>query len=327
MKEFFKLIRWTNLLIVILTMVLIRYAVVEPLLGKISVKLLSIAGTANTMTLQLPWYNFLILVAATVFISAGGYVINDYFDIKTDLINRGKVIVGTKISRRQAMMWHNIFNIGGVGAGFYVSYKAGYFWMGGFFLVITGLLYFYSASYKRQFLIGNIVIAVLVAMVPLIVVLYEAAYLYQYYAVYAFKIPDISIIFYWVGGFAIFAFITTLTREIIKDIEDFEGDIAYGRNTLPVVIGMKMSKIVAIILAILTSVLLLSVWFFFLNDIVTLIYLSATVVLPLVYVVYLLVISRGREQLQKAGNIIKVVMLAGILYAVVVKIIISYNLF
>ena len=125
------------------------------------------------------------LLLATVFITAGGYVINDYFDIKTDLINKGKVIVGTKIPRRKAMMWHNIFNIAGVAAGFYISWKAGYMMLGTLFLIVSGLLYFYSASYKRQFLIGNIIVALLTAMVPLLVVFYEWPALYRYYAVNA----------------------------------------------------------------------------------------------------------------------------------------------
>ncbi len=127
MKAFFKLIRWQNLLIVILTMVLMRYAVLGPVIGKIGVILLNGTGEEVPMTLQFSLINFLLLVAATVFLTAGGYVINDYFDIKTDLINKGKVIVGTKIPRRQAMMWHNIFNIAGVSIGFYISWKAGYF--------------------------------------------------------------------------------------------------------------------------------------------------------------------------------------------------------
>jgi 4-hydroxybenzoate polyprenyltransferase len=327
MKEFLKLIRWYNLLIVILTMVLMRYAIIEPLLEKINIKLLSIAGNANTMELQMPWYDFLILVAATVFLAAGGYVINDYFDIKTDLINRGKVTVGTKISRRQAMMWHNIFNIAGVAAGFYISWKTGDFWMGGLFLVVSGLLYFYSASYKRQFLIGNLVVAILTALVPMLVVFYEATVLYQYYEVYAVKSPDASIIFYWVGGFAVFAFLTTLTREIIKDIEDFEGDAAYGRNTLPVVIGMFASRIVAISLTIIIIILLTLVWYFLLSDIITLIYLSLVVALPLSYVIYQLIIGHNKVRLHRAGRIMKVVMITGILYSVVVRLIITHNLF
>ena len=97
---------------------------------------------------------------------------------------------------------------------------------------------------------------------------------------------NINFIFYWVGGFAIFAFLTTLTREIIKDIEDFEGDIAYGRNTVPVVIGILSAKIVSVSLIIITIVLLYLTWYFFINDIITLIYLSVAIVLPLLYVIY-----------------------------------------
>ena len=161
MKAFLKLIRWQNLANSILTMVLMRYAVIEPIISKIGVILLKGTGEEIPMVLQFPWYDFIVLVAATVFITAGGYVINDYFDIKTDLINKGKVIVGTKIPRRKAMMWHNIFNIAGVAVGFYISWRAGYIWLGTLFLMVSGLLYFYSASYKRQFLIGNIIVAIL----------------------------------------------------------------------------------------------------------------------------------------------------------------------
>jgi 4-hydroxybenzoate polyprenyltransferase len=132
MKAFLNLIRWQNLLTVILTMVLMRYAVLAPLISKIGVILIKGSGEVIPMTLQFPWFDFVLLVTATVFITAGGYVINDYFDIKTDLINKGKVIVGTKIPRRQAMMWHNIFNLAGVSLGFYISYKAGYIWLGSF---------------------------------------------------------------------------------------------------------------------------------------------------------------------------------------------------
>ena len=308
-------------------MVLMRYGVLEPLLRKIGVILRSGTGEEIPMVLQFPWYDFVLLVAATVFITAGGYVINDYFDIKTDLINKGKVIVGTKIPRRQAMMWHNIFNIMGVAAGFYVSWKAGYVWLGILFFVVSGLLYFYSASYKRQFLIGNIIIAILTAMVPMLVVFYEWPALYRYYSVNAIVMPNISFIFYWIGGFAIFAFLTTLTREIIKDIEDFEGDVAYGRNTIPVVIGIILSRIISICLIVITIVLLYLTWYFFVNDTITLIYLSAAIVLPLLFVIYKLSIRPEKKQLHYASNVMKLVMLSGIFYAVVAKVILTWNLF
>lgn len=327
MRAFFNLIRWQNLLIVALTMVLMRYAVIDPLIGKIGVTLIKGTGNEIPMTIQFPWFNFILLVAATVLITAGGYVINDYFDIKTDLINKGKVIVGTKIPRRQAMMWHNIFNIAGVAIGFFISWKAGYFMLGALFLLVSGLLYFYSASYKRQFLIGNIIVAILTAMVPLLVVLFEWPALYRFYRINALSLPEINFIFYWVGGFALFAFLTTLTREIIKDIEDFDGDIAYGRNTVPVVIGVLSAKVVSICLITVTVILLYLTWYFFVNDIITLIYLSALIVLPLLFVVYKIVVSNNRKQLHKASTIMKIVMLTGILYSVVVKVILTWNLY
>jgi len=327
MKSFLNLIRWKNLLIVILTMVLMRYAVLAPVLSKIGVALIKGTGEEVPMALQFSLIDFILLIAATVFLTAGGYVINDYFDIKTDLINKGKVIVGTRIPRRQAMMWHNIFNIIGVSLGFYISWKAGYFWLGTMFLIVSGLLYFYSASYKRQFLIGNLVVAALVGMVPLLVVIYEWPALYRYYSLNATSIPDFNFIIYWVGGFSVFAFLTTLTREIIKDIEDFEGDIAYGRNTIPVVTGILAAKIISVSLVIITIVILYLTWYLFINDIITLIYLSVAITLPLGYVIFKVVVSDNKKQLHSASSIMKVVMLTGILYSLVVKVILTWNLF
>jgi 4-hydroxybenzoate polyprenyltransferase len=327
MKTFLKIVRWQNLLIIILTMILMRYAVLRPVLSRMNVFLYDLPGQMTNMSLQLAWYDFVILVMATVLISAGGYVINDYFDIKTDLINRGKVLVGTEMPRRQAMMLHNILNIIGVAAGFYISWKVGYFWMGVLFLLVSGLLYFYSASYKRQFLIGNVIVALLTAMVPMLVVLYDAPPIYRYYAVNAIKLPDLTLIFYWVGGFSIFAFITTLTREIIKDIEDFEGDVAYGRNTIPVVIGILTTRIISVCLVVITIAMLFLAWFLFIKDTITLVYISLTIVIPLILVAYQLIISKSRSQLHIASRLMKIVMITGILYSVVVKIIITWNLF
>jgi 4-hydroxybenzoate polyprenyltransferase len=327
MKSLLKLIRWQNLLIVILTMCLMRYCILDSILSRVMVPLYSTSGHLAPMALQMPLFDFILLVLATVLLTAGGYVINDYFDIKTDLINRGKVIVGTKIPRKQALMWHNILNLLGVAIGFYVSWKSGYMWMGILFLIVSGLLYFYSASYKRQFLVGNVIVALLTAMVPMLVVIYEAPFLFSYYALSEVKIPSIAITFWWVGGFAVFAFITTLTREIIKDIEDFEGDVAYGRNTVPVVIWVLSSKIVSISLVFITIILLYFIWYFLIHDTITVIYLSVTVVLPLLFTIYQVFTSNNRKQLHHASSLMKIVMLTGLLYSVVVKVILTWNLF
>jgi 4-hydroxybenzoate polyprenyltransferase len=327
MKEFLRLIRWPNLLIIILTMVLIRYAVLAPLLSKTGVILINQGnGEEVSMVLMQPWLQFVILVAAVVLLTAAGYVINDYFDIRTDLINKGTVIVGTVISRRKAMLLHNVFNFAAVLAGFYVSWKAGYFWLGTLFLIVSGLLYFYSASYKRQFLIGNLLVSVLAASMPLLVVCFEWPFLFKYYSANAIELPPLSFLFYWTGGFALFAFLTTLTREIVKDIEDFEGDSEFGRNTLPVIMGLRTSRLVAAALMLLTLVLLFLVWYFFLNDKITLVYMSVAIALPLAYNIYAILTAEGKEQLHRSSTVMKLVMLSGILYSLVVKAIIEWNL-
>ena len=298
----------------------------KPLLGVVQVIMIQGRIGEVAMDIQFSLVNFILLVAATVFITAGGYIINDYFDIKTDIINKGKVIVGYKISRRRAMMLHNIFNLIGVSLGFFISWRAGYASLGVMFFIVSGLLYFYSASYKRQFLIGNLVVAFLTAMVPMLVAIYEWSAVYRFYAINAVEVPDLSFIFYWIGGFALFAFLTTLTREIIKDIEDYEGDAAYGRNTVPIVLGILMSKLVVVALIIITLVLLYVVWFLFVFDKYTLIYISTFISIPLIFVAVTIFRSVNNKQFHSASRLMKIIMLAGILYSLVVKALINFNL-
>jgi 4-hydroxybenzoate polyprenyltransferase len=323
LHDFLRLIRFQNLLIVALTMILMRYAILRPILKALQVEMIDNPGVMVPMMLQTRWYDFFILVVSTVFVTAAGYVINDYFDIRTDLINRGSIIVGNTIPRRTAIMYHNIFNILGVVGGFYVSWRIGFLWMGVLFIMVSGLLYFYSVSYKRQFLIGNIVIAFLTALVPFLVVIFDAPSIYRYYSATAVSFAGVSLLFFWVGGFALFAFLTTLIREIVKDIEDYEGDSTFGRNTLPIVAGIMASKIVADVLIAVTICALYIVWNRYINDKLTLAYLTLFISLPLVYAGFMTIRSNSRAGLHKASTVLKLVMLFGLLYAVVAGFIIT----
>ena len=284
-------------------------------------------GIIELITLQLAWYDFAVLVLATTCITAGGYVINDYFDIRSDLINRGEVIVGTRIPRRKAMMWHNILNVAGVSAGFFVSYRIGYFWAGVIFILVSGLLYFYSATYKRQFLIGNLVVALLTAMVPMLVVLYEIAPIYKHYINLTASMPSLKAIWFWGLGFSSFAFLTTLGREIIKDMEDFEGDRAYGSNSVPVIAGIKVSKFIVASVLVIVICLLILVWFQYLNDKLTLIYIIAGLEIPLIYNIFQVVRAKRQDDFRKGSTILKIIMLIGISYAILAYFIIKKNLF
>ena len=323
LRDMLTLVRLPNLMVVAMTMMLMRYAVIRPLLGAMPVTLTDDPLTLTRMTFQLGWIDFVILVISTCLITAAGYVINDYFDIRADLINRGTIIVGNTITRRKAMMYHNILNIIGVAGGTYVSARIGFIWLGIFFILISGLLYFYSATYKRQFLIGNIIVAVLVAMVPMMVVIYDAAPIYVRYSPAVTDFPGVAILFYWVGGFALFAFLTTLIREIIKDMEDREGDREMGRKTLPVLSGMATCKTVVVTLSVIAVALLYIIWYRYLNDSVTIIYISFLLAIPFAVVIYTVITGREKRQLHFASRLMKLIMLAGILYSLVAGAIIT----
>jgi 4-hydroxybenzoate polyprenyltransferase len=323
LRDLLDLVRLPNLMVVALTMILIRYAVIRPLLGAIPVTLAGDPVVSAVLEFRLGWFDFLILVISTCLITAAGYVINDYFDIRADLINKGTIIVGNTITRRMAMLYHNIFNILGVIGGTYVSARIGYIWLGIFFILISGLLYFYSATYKRQFLIGNIIVALLVAAVPMVVVVYDAAPVYAWYSQAALDFPGVAILFWWVGGFALFAFLTTLIREIIKDMEDCEGDRETGRKTLPVISGLLACRTVVVFLSVATVALLYFVWFRYLTDTITLVYITLLLTLPFAIVITRVVSSNEKSHLHFASRLMKLIMLAGVLYSFVAGAIIS----
>lgn len=322
-RDVMTLVRLPNLLVVAMTMMLMRYAILRPLLNVMPVTLAGDPMTVTSMTFQLGWFDFLILVIATCLITAAGYVINDYFDIRADLINRGSIIVGNTITRRMAMLYHNVLNILGVACGTYVSARIGFFWLGIIFILISGLLYFYSAVYKRQLLVGNIIVALLVAMVPTMVVIYDAAPIYAYYSQAAVGFQGVTILFYWVGGFALFAFMTTLIREIIKDMEDCEGDRETGRKTLPVISGLLTCRSVVVVLSLFTVVLLYIVWYRYLNDRITLFYISILLVIPFALVIYRVLTGKEQHHFHTASRLMKLIMLFGILYSLVAGAIIT----
>lgn len=313
-------------MIVIITQFLIKYALIDTLAVNMLLEGMLPGGPNSYLELQLPFIDFLVLVFATVCITAGGYVINDYFDIRTDMVNKGEVIVGTRVPRRRAMMWHNILSAIGVIAGFWVSYRSGYFWMGIFFLLVSGLLYFYSLTYKKQLLIGNIIVAFLTALVPLLVVVFEIMAVCNHYGCDLISLSTVDHVFYWVAGFSVFAFLTTLAREIVKDMEDFEGDRTYGIRSLPIVAGIKTSKLVASLVLALTIILMIIMWALFIKDIISLLYILLAIVVPMLFSIILLIRGASAEHFNTVSTIIKLVMLTGILFTVLFRLVLEKGL-
>lgn len=328
MKAFFQLIRVQNLFIIAVTQYLMRWSIIYPLLQKLSVVSQGEVIHFIDFGLQFNEFHFAMLVLSTMLITGAGYVINDYFDIKTDAYNRpDNVIVGRKISRRTAMLIHILMNITGVALGFFISFLIHLPLLAVIFVLIPGLLWFYSTTYKRQFLIGNIIVAFLTGLVPFMVVLFEVPRLNAEYGKVMIEYQaNFNILFGWVGGFAVFAFSLTLIRELIKDMEDYEGDLEYGRKTLPVKLGLGTTKAIVVVLLVVFLSGLLWVYFTFITDIITLIYLSITLVFPSLYLIFRLTVSQTKKDYNLSSLLTKGIMLSGIFYSVLAGYIIQTKL-
>ncbi len=313
MAPFLSLIRFPNLLIIAFTQCMMRYAVVLPVVR------------SYDLELQLSGFTFFLLVFSTMCTAAAGYAINDYFDVKTDNINRpNEVVVGKTISRRKTMMIHVIFCALGILTGGYVTWRAGVAEAVLIYIMIAGMLWLYSSIYKRQLLIGNLIVALFSALVPMMVLL-DIPPVYKTYhrELLEMKI-DLNFVIAWVSGVAVFAFLTTLSREIIKDAEDFEGDVVYGCRSLPVVWGQKRTNRAIICINAVIVAMLAIIFFRYLRYLespfnrISFFYLLLLLAVPVIYISWEVYKAETSDDYRKAGNLMKAVMLAGIVYSGVV---------
>ena len=211
--SFFQLLRWQNLLFVAITQILTRYFIIQPILN--------INHENYTLSLQ----NFLFVLVSSVLIAGGGNIINDYFDQNIDQINKPhKTIVGKIINRRWVLLWHLLLSLSGILLGYQVSKNTHILWIAPMNLLCVVLLFIYSIALKRRFLIGNILISLLSSWVIFIISIAEFrnSNTLNTGLIINQKIFKLSVIY---GGFA---FIITLIREVIKDLEDIAGDRKFG---------------------------------------------------------------------------------------------------
>ncbi len=320
-RSIFSLVRFPNLLIIAFTQYAMRYLLMEPLLP------------SDTFELQFGDFQFALLVSSTMLIAAAGYIINDYFDTRADLINKpARVVVGVAISRKVAMILHLMLNIIGVGIGVYLAFYVGLPSLSLVFMLSTGLLWFYSTNYKKQFLVGNLAVAFLTGLVPLMVVLFEIPLLNREYGEVMIRYDaDFNYLFSWVSAFSFFAFFTTLIREIIKDAEDFEGDNAYGMKTVPIVLGTFWTRFVVVLLIAITlcalGFLLFKYIFYSVDpaDYISLVYFSLFLMLPLILLAIQVMTARDKRAYRRASTLIKLVMLFGIFYSVLVFYLVGFK--
>jgi len=305
MTKFIKLIRLPNLLIIAFIMYAMRYGVIYPFLK------------LNGFELQFNCILFLGLVLSTVLIAAGGYAINDFEDRKIDAKNNpNKVNEENQACAKKMMIAYNYLTLSGIIIGGIVSYLSNHFMFSTIFVLIAGLLWFYSSTYKMMPFLGNLIIAVLSGIVPIMVALFEIPQLTEKYRSILIE-NNISFmpLFYFILAFGVFATLTTIIREIVKDIEDLEGDKTYKKNTIPVALGVSSAKIIAIFFTLLTiSALIYSQYNFDLGKL-SFWYIGIGLILPLTYISIQILINKTPEQFHKTSLFLKIIMIIGIGYS------------
>lgn len=254
--------------------------------------------------------HFTLLTLSTVCIAIAGYIINDINDVKADIVNKPeRLFVDRKIVRSRAQYLFFGFNAIGLGLGMYLSYYIGhtsYFFI---YVLTVFLLYKYAKYFKFKFLIGNIVISLLILLSIILVMVFDLMPVTSNY-----NISSQMIVLKILVIFAVFGFFFTFLREVVKDIEDIEGDKAMESRTLPIVLGIPKTKTVVIIVASLVLVfLMICTYLLYDHNQVLSIYLILATVLPLLYFIVKVAKSDSKKQFKQLSMMLKIIMFTGIL--------------
>ncbi len=306
---FFSLIRWPNLLFIVITQSLFYYCVYLPLPRYAP-------GVPEKIL-------FFLLVISSVFIAAAGYIINDYFDLQIDVINKpDRIVIDRHIKRRWAIVWHWLLSGMGILLSIYISYKTGVWIITFVNILCVFLLWLYSVVLKRKLLVGNVIISLLTAWVIGAVYFFAGADLISFEDLPGQRETfNVRKFFKYTLLYAGFAFIMTLIREVIKDMEDEEGDRRYGCNTMPIAWGIPASKIftgVWISMSIAALIILqlyagLSGWW------LAAVYVVLFILAPLILLLRRLIRSHTPAHFHKLSTLVKVIMLFGILSMLLLK--------
>jgi len=299
-SAFFRLVRWPNLVFIFLTQLLFEYCIYERVY----------AGTAGQ---AVETRQFIFLTVASVLIAAAGYIINDYFDLNIDQVNKpGKVVVNVIINRRWVIFWHMFLSL----LGFFFTVAAlplNNYWH----LVLANLasiilLWFYSTNFKKQLLIGNIVISLLTAWVIMILFLAKHPLQFDHF----FSIGKNEVRFFRLTiVYASFAFIISLIREVIKDMEDVEGDRRYDCRTMPIVWGINASKVfVAVwLIVLIASLTILQFYVLPFGWWMSAVYCIVLIIVPLIWILLKLFKAVSAKDFHLLSTAVKLVMMTGIL--------------
>ncbi len=282
-RDFLRLIRFNNLIIISLTQ-LFAYYFLTP-----SISFRDVIAP-----------QFLLLLTSTFMVAAAGYIINDYMDVMLDLVNKpDKVIVGKTFSRRWAMFLHFSLNF----FAFLIALQLSNTIALSVFVAALSL-WIYSQLLKKNYLVGNLMVAGLSSFTLWIIYLFD---------------HRVMINGIWV--YSAFAFFTTIVREIIKDTEDMRGDEKFKCRTLPIVLGIRKTKEILIWLQVILVGFTLAYCTFFgalsysSNKIfgIFVMYMMLSVIIPMFMVIWLMRTADVKQDFSRLSLIAKLIMITGIL--------------
>ena len=303
---FLKLVRLPNLVMIAVTQVLFYITLVQPFYSN------------KEFIISIPFkgLHFLLLIISSLLITAAGNIINDYFDRNIDEINKPeKKIIDKLIKRRWAIVMHIVFSFTAIIIGFYIDSQTPVFWLGVSNIICVLLLFGYSISFKKQLLVGNVLISLLTAWVIFVCFLCYYRTLsclgcdpFEWQAILR---RFIRISFLYAG----FAFVISLIREVVKDMEDIEGDKKYGCKTIPIAWGIPASKVfVAVWLVVLIGMIcIVQIYVWQLGWYWSAAYSVLLILGPLVWILRKLYQAQVPKDYHQLSTLIKLVMLAGLL--------------
>ncbi|MEO6230816.1 MAG: geranylgeranylglycerol-phosphate geranylgeranyltransferase [Ferruginibacter sp.] len=311
LSAFFRLIRWPNLIFIALTQLLFYYCIIVP----------SLPPAYYALQYKLTTPVFYLLVVASILIAAAGYIINDYFDINIDQVNKpDKMIIQKIINRRWAIFWHLFITFAGLLVSLYVSIKTS------FIIVIANsvcalLLWVYSTTFKKKLLSGNIIISGLTAWTIMVLYFATNTTLTLSPFIRTGLHSGMQSIYKYAVLYAGFAFIISLIREVVKDIEDMNGDSRYNCKTMPIVWGVPAAKVfVGVWLVVLIGALLVVlIYVFQLGWWISALYALLVVVVPLAWLLKQFYQAQTAPEYHRISTLVKVIMLAGIVSMLLFK--------
>ena len=304
--NFLKLIRYPNLLMLAFMQLIFRYGFLK----------------LQNIPLALNDWQYGLLVLSTVLIAAGGYVINNIFDQDTDNDNKpNNVIVGKSISETNAYSIYVALNITGVSIGFYLSNVIAKPGFAALFILIAATLYFYAINWKQMLLIGNFIVALLLSFSVIIIGIFDL-----FPVVNQSNQPLMANLFSILIDYAVFAFMINFIREIVKELEDVDGDYNQGMRTLPIILGIsRTAKVVSILSFIPVCAILLYINNYLMPLLFVTIYMLLFVVGPLLYFSIKIWSASSQKEFHVLSLLLKWILLFGILSILVISLNMKYN--